>query len=519
MIEDVLLLVLAAGATAGLAQRLRVSAPLALVVVGLGASFLPGVPDYALEPEVVLYGFLPPLLFAAAWQSSVISIKQNLRAIGLLSVGLVLFTTVAVALAVHAVMPELPWAAAFALGAITAPPDAVAAIAVGRDAGLPRRLMTILAGESLVNDATALTAYRVAVASVAGGFSLMHGFGDFVIAGLGGAVLGVGLGAAAERLVILARSSVLENTLILLTPFVGYLIGEKVHASGVIVVVAAGLWLGHRAPRRLTAATRLQGTEVWRVIEFLLESIVFLLIGLQLVTVLDAVSELVIASVVVLAVVMLTRFLWVYPATYLPRLIPRVAARDAAPPWQYPTVIAWAGMRGVVSLAAAFALPEAFPERDVIVLLTFVVVIGTLLVQGLTLPRLISWLGVVGTDEQEALLHEATAQHLAATAALDRLDSLITSGEQVPEEVAQRLQSAANARRLGAWERLGGQGGAQDDSHAEPPSAVYRRLRRAMLEEERAVFISLRDRGQIDDEVMVRVQRELDLEETLLLRD
>jgi monovalent cation/hydrogen antiporter len=519
---ETLLLVAGAAAVAGVARRLSLSAPLLVVVAGLVVAFVPGVHGYELEPEVVLYLILPPLLFAAAWQSSVINFRQNARAIGLLSVGLVLFTTVVVGFAVHAVVPDLPLAAALALGAIVSPPDAVAATAVGRTVGLPRRLMTILAGESLINDATALTAYRVAVAAATvGGFSLWHGVEEFLLAGLGGAAVGLVLGLLAERLLRVLHDSLLENTLVLLVPFVGYAAAEQVHTSGVLGVVVAGLYLGHLSPRRQTAATRLQGTEVWRIIEFLLESVVFALIGLQLPTVLENLSgrptsELVVAAVVTLGVVVTARFVWIYPATYLPRLIPRIQARDPAPPWQYPTVLGWAGMRGVVSLAAAFALAADFPGRDLILFLTFVVVIGTLLLQGLTLPAVIRWLGVVGRDSQQDLIREAGAQHAAANAALERLDRELAAASEVPEDVVARLREKAELRQFGAWERLGGR---QDGNRQEPPTVAFRRLRRAMIEAEREVFVELRDRGQIDEEVLTRVQRELDLEEAILDRD
>ena len=528
MLFQTMLLVAGAAAVAGLARRLGWSAPLLLVVAGLAVSFVPGIGEYELEDEVVLYLILPPLLFAAAWQSSVINFRQNLRAIGLLSVGLVLFTTAAVGLAVYAVVPDMPLAAAFALGAIVSPPDAVAATAVGRTVGLPRRLVVILAGESLINDATALTAYRVAVASAGvAGFSVLKGFGEFLAAAGGGVVVGYLLARLVELLLKHLHDPVLENSLVLLTPFVGYAVAEQVgwhdyHGSGVLAVVVAGLYLGHHSPRRQTAATRLQGTEVWRVIEFLLESVVFALIGLQLPTVLQDLSdrppgELVVAALVTLGTVVAARFVWMYPGTYLPRLIPSIAARDPAPPWTYPTVLAWAGMRGVVSLAAAFALPSDFPERDLILFLTFVVVIGTLLLQGLTLPALIRRLGVVGREEQQDLIKEAGAQHAAANAALQRLDAELAEDGDVPEDVVARLREKAELRQLGAWERLGGQ--EAGDGYTEPPTVTFRRLRRAMIEAEREVFIEMRDRGQIDEEVLSRVQRELDLEESILQRD
>ena len=527
MLFQTLLLVAAAAAVAGVARRFGWSAPLLLVVAGIAVSYLPGVDDYDLEPELVLYFILPPLLFAAAWQSSVINFKQNLRSIGLLSVGLVLFTTLAVGFAVHAVVPDMPWAAAFVLGAIVSPPDAVAATAVGRTVGLPRRLVTILAGESLVNDATALTAYRVAVgAAVAGGFSVWHGVLEFLAAAVGGVLVGYLIAVAVEWLLQHLHDPVLENSTVLVLPFLAFAAAEELgyhgyHGSGVLAVVTAGLYLGHRSPRRQTAATRLQGTEVWRVIEFLLESVVFALIGLQLPTVLDELSDrdpgtLALAGAVALGVTIAARFVWMYPGTYLPRLVPSIAARDPSPPWTYPTVLAWAGMRGVVSLAAAFGLEADFPERDLILFLTFVVVIGTLLIQGLTLPALIRRLGVVGAEEQQDLVREAGAQHAAANAALERLDRELAGATAVPDDVVARLREKAEIRQLGAWERLGGRGA---EGSMEPPTVSFRRLRRAMIDAEREVFIDLRDRGQIDDEVLQRVQRELDLEESILMRD
>jgi CPA1 family monovalent cation:H+ antiporter len=404
----------------------------------------------------------------------------------------------------------------------------VAATAVGRSVGMPRRLITILAGESLVNDATALTALRVAVgAAVVGGFSIWTGLGEFIVAALGGVVVGLVIALLVEVLLQHLHDPVLENSLVLLLPFVTYAVAEELgrdeyHGSGVLAVVAAGLYLGHRSPRRLSAATRLQGVEVWRVIEFLLESVVFALIGLQLPTVLDELpagssGSVLVASVVVLVVTIASRFAWMYPATYL-RPLQRKESRDPPMPWTYPTVLAWAGMRGVVSLAAAFALPAGFPQRSLILFLTFVVVVGTLLIQGLTLPALIRWLGVTGTEEQQDLIREAGAQHAAANAALARLDQELAGNSFVPEDVVSRLREKAEIRQLGAWERLGGRG-TPDGAAIEPPSVSFRRLRRSMIDAERDVFIDLRDRGQIDDQVLARVQRELDLEESILMRE
>jgi Na+/H+ antiporter len=522
-LEQLLLLVAGGAAVAGAARRLGWSEPLLLVVAGLAVSFIPVVPDYKLDPEVVLYLMLPPLLFAAAWESSYVNMRGNVRAITLLSVGLVLFSTLVVGAIAHAAIPGLPLAAAMTLGAIVAPPDAVAATAIGRAVGLPRRLLVILAGESLINDATALTAYRVAVsAAVGAGFSIWSGIGQFVLAAAGGAAIGGVIALAAQWLQQRVDDPLLENTVLLLTPFIAYGLAEEASVSGVLAVVVAGLYLGHQAPSRSTYATRLQGVAVWRLIEFLLESVVFALIGLQIPAVLRELSGRSVASLLgsgglVLGVAIVARIAWVFPATYVPRwLVPRINRRDPRPPWRYPAVLSWAGMRGVVSLAAAFALEPDFPARDLILYLTFVVVIGTLIVQGFTLPALIRRLGVTGQEEAGDNLAEAAAQHAAANAALERLERLVAA-DDVPSDVVDRLREKAELRQLSAWERLGGD--AAGPGYSETPTASYRRLRRGMLEAERAVFVELRDNGRIDDEVLRRVQHELDLEEAMLARE
>lgn len=528
-----LALLIGAVAVAALARRYALSGPLILVVAGLGVSYLPGVPDYTIDPDVALLLILPPLLYSAALESSYLGIRANLRPIGLLSIGAVLFTTVAVGLTVHALIPGLGLPLSFALGAIVAPPDAVAATAIGRRVGLPRRLVTILAGESLVNDATALTAYRVAVAAAVGGsFSLLSGLGQFLLAALGGVAIGLLVAYVVTGLNRMLRDPLVENTTALLTPFVAYLAAENeyVHTSGVLSVVVAGLFIGHRSPRQSSYASRLQSRSLWRMVDFLLESVVFALIGLQLRSVVEALNagersseEVIRVAVIVTAVVIVGRFVWVFPATYLPRKFNRrIADRDPGPPWQGPFVLSWAGMRGVVSLAAAFGLPltlddgTPLPGRDVVLFITFVVVIATLVLQGFTLPALIRRLGVVAAESAADNLAEAGAQQSAADAAIARLADLLAAGaDQVPEDVVNRLRERAELRALQAWERLGDTG----PNRVETPQEAYRRLRREMLAAERAVFVELRDAGRIDDEVLRRVQEELDLEEAILARD
>ncbi|WP_308287328.1 Na+/H+ antiporter [Actinomadura parmotrematis] len=514
-------------AVAALARRFGTPAPLALVIAGLVVSFLPGVPEFELEPEIVLYVFLPPLLFSAAWQSSYYNMRDNVRSIGALSVGLVLFSTLLVGFAAYWLVPDLPLAPALVLGAILAPPDAVAAVSVAQRLGLPRRLVTILVGESLFNDATALTVFRVALAAAVGtGFSLAEGAGRFLYAAVAGAVVGLLLGPPLHWLRTRLNDPLVENSVALAAPFAAYLIAELVHASGVIAVVVSGLYLGHRFTDS-PAITRLIGHSFWKVMVFILESVVFLLIGLQLPPVLDGLSDrgwgsLAWWAAAVFGVTVLARFLWVVATSYLPLWSGRGEERWA-PDWRGRVVIGWAGMRGVVSLAAAFAIPfvtsagDPFPGRDLVLFLTFTTVLATLLVQGLTFPALIRRMRVGGGRERYAdTVAEAGAQHAAARAALDRLEELTRDDGALDADVVERLRTLAEQNQLRAWERLGG-GTGQDG--AEVPSATYRRLRREMLAAERATFVRMRDERRIDDEVLERVLHELDLEEVSLARD
>ncbi|MER5422699.1 Na+/H+ antiporter [Streptosporangium roseum] len=509
-------------AVAAVARRRGWSVPLLLVLAGLALS--PLVPEYELDPELVLLVFLPPLLYSAAIESSYLRLKAVRRPVALLSVGLVLFTTLVVGWVTHLLLPTLPLAAAFALGAIVAPPDAVAAVAVARRLGLPRKVVTILVGESLFNDATALTAYRVAIAAAMGaGITWLDATARFLSAAVGGVVLGVVLAWVLARGLVFLRDSLVENTVMLLIPFVVYLAAESVHVSGVIAVVIVGLYIGHRMP---TAAfgTRILSDAVWRVLGFFLESVVFVLIGLQLWPIMQALRgadpwHLAGMALAVFAATVLARVIWVVPSIYLPRILSRKVRRREphAPSWQNVAIVSWAGMRGVVSLAAAFALPQDFPGRDTLLFLTFVVVIGTLLIQGMSFPAIIRRLKI--SNEQEIFadnLAEAAAQQAAAAAGLARLEELVAEGAtDVHEDVVDQLRSRSERRALSAWERLGGGTGPEGE---ETPSSVYRRLRRAMLAAEREVLVRLRDEGRIDDEVLRRVMQELDFEEATLER-
>ncbi|MDQ2789484.1 MAG: Na+/H+ antiporter [Pseudonocardiales bacterium] len=517
-----ILLVLSALAVTAVSRRLRLPAPLTLVVAGLAISAIPGVPDYQLDPDLILYAILPPLLYSAALDSSAIQIRANIRPIALLAVGLVLFSTACVGLVAWWLVPGLPLGAALALAAVVAPPDAVAAVSIGRRLGLPRRVMTVLTGESLFNDATALTALRVAVAAAAGtGFSLWSGLGDFLLIAAGGVVLGAVLGRVMHQVRLRLHDARLESALGLVIPFAAYALAEEVHVSGVLAVVMTALYLGHHAPQA-GYATRLLDQAMWQAADTVLEAFVFALIGLQLPAVVQGVSggirPLLIAATAVIVTVVLARVVWMFPATYLPRvLFSRVSARDPAPRWQVPAVLSWAGMRGVVTLAAASAIPRVtnsgapFPGRSEIIFLAFCVTVATLLLHGLTLPWVIRRLGVEGHESFHDALAEADAMHAVTQAALERLDS---ASDGAPESVTSRLRKAAEHRSNSVWERLG----RPETELGEAPSVIYRRLRLAMLAAERETLVSLRDTGRINDDILTRTFHDLDLEEAMLNR-
>ena len=518
--------VVALGVTA-IARRYALSAPLLLVVVGLAMSFVPGIPVVPLDPDLVLFLVLPPLLYSAALESSTLRLRENMKRISQLAIGLVVFSTAVVGIAAWLLVPELPLASALVLGAVVAPPDAVAAASIGRRLGLQRRLMTILEGESLLNDATALTLFRVLLAvaiattTVGTGVTIAEGLGEFALAAVGGVALGAGLGWLLHRIRMRLHDGVLESSVGLLVPFAIYLLAEELHTSGVLAVVVAGLYLGHKATEA-GYATRLQDQAVWKALDTLLEALVFALIGLQLRVVVDGLGEdagrILGVSLALLVVTILARFVWVFPTIYLPRVLPKVRRAGPALPWRGPFVISWAGMRGVVTLAAAFAIPvgsettPGMPGRNVVVFAAFVITVGTLLLQGLTLPTLIRRLHVQDKGGQRDVLDEAAVKQAAAEAALARLDDL--SDDSTPQHVTEQLRTWAQHRSNGAWERLG----RSDEEIGESPSVAFTRLRREMLTAERDTFVRFRDMGRIDEGVLRDMLRELDYEEAMLDR-
>lgn len=515
---------------AALARRYDISAPLALVLVGLAGGLIPGIHGIELQPQLVMFVVLPPLLWSAGLDSSYVALRKNVRTIGMLAVGLPLATTFVVGLVAFHTVPELTLPAALALGAIVAPPDAVSATAIGRRLGLPRRIMTLLGGESLLNDATALTAYKVALAAAIGAAATWQSaLGTFALAAVGGVLVGGVIGFLIEYIRTWLDDPLVESAIGLVAPYFVYWLAEEVHGSGVIAVVVAALLLGQRSTRA-TYATRLQDDAVWKAIQLVLESFAFLMIGLQLPTVIDELtgiraSTLAIASASVLATVIAVRIAWVYFMAYVPRaMFAGIRRREERPTPAQVFIVAWAGMRGVVSLAAAFGVPMStlsgapFPGRAQLVFLTFVVVIGTLLLHGVTLPWLIKVLDVSSEAEaHQDALEEAAASTRAAKAAADRLDELLAedTGSTVQQHVGSVLSTWNDRRRNAVWERLG----RGDDDIGESPAAATRRMRLEMLAAERATFIAERDAGNINDEVLRSVLHGLDLEEAALHRE
>src|SRR3954447_10608758 len=433
-----------------IADRAGLPYPILLVLGGLGLGFVPGIPDVRLDPDVVLLIVLPPLLYSAAFFSSLRELRTNLRSISLLAVGLVLVTAGAVAVVAHAIVPGMPWEAAFVLGAIVSPTDPVAATAILQRLSAPHRAVTVVEGESLINDATALVAYSVAVtAAVSGTFSLADAGGRFVLNVVVGAAIGLGVGWVVARLRRSIENPQVEMAISVSTAYFAYLPAEALGVSGVIAAATVGVYLGWMAPKLIAPSTRLQVYGVWEVTVFFLNSFLFVLIGLQLPAILDSLSgssagDLALYAVAVAAAVILTRIVCPPLVAYVPRLLfRRIRERDPYPPWQQVALVSWNGMRGAVSLAAALALPLAtdaglpFPQRDLIIFLTFAVILVTLLLQGLSLPALIRRLDVHDDSEVQA---EAKARLKSAKAAIQRLDEL-REEEWTRDETIERMKA------------------------------------------------------------------------------
>ncbi|HEX5015656.1 MAG TPA: Na+/H+ antiporter [Candidatus Limnocylindrales bacterium] len=512
-IEAVLILLVAATVLALVARRIGIPYPILLVLGGLGLGFIPGLPTIELEPDLVFLLFLPPILFGAGYFTSVRDFKRNLRPILLLSVGLVVATMLAVAVVAQALVPGMGWAAAVALGAIVAPPDAVAATSVFQRLGVPRRVVTILEGESLVNDATALVAYRFAVvAALTGTFSIGAAGLTLVAVAAGGIAFGLLMGIVIAWALRHVDDPVFSVVLTFLAPIATYLPAERFGISGVLATVAAGIWVGRHAPREMSSAVRVAGTSAWQVLLFLINGTVFILIGAQLPSVLDALEgysagQLILLAVVICTTVIAVRILWVYPGTYVPRALSRsIRLREPYPTPRNVFIVSWAGMRGVVSLAAALALPLEFAQRDLIIFLAFAVILATLVGQGLTLPFLIRHLGIVA-DTGEAH-EEAHARMAVAEAALRRIDELEKEwgGHR---ELIEALRAQYGHRASHADPHHGD--APLDESEQE--MLEHGQIRSAVIDAEREALLEMLERGAVSDEVFRRVERDLDLEE------
>ncbi len=520
-IQILVLLLAVVAAVAVLARRLKIPPAILLVLAGVVLALVPGLPTLELAPELVLLLVLPPVIYASAVAMSWQEFRFNLRPISLLAVGCVVFTTIAVAAASHWVL-GLTWPVGFVLGAIVSPPDAMAPLSIARRMQLPRRILVILEGEGLANDATALILYRFAIATVSAGvFSFGQAAGTFAVIVIGEVLWGIGIGWLTLRMRRWVHDPRIEITLSILVPFLAYWPPEHLGGSGVLATVTAGLYTSWNGLRLISAATRLQGIFFWDLLIYLIEGMVFLITGLQARTLIDrigdhSISDLAISAIVVSAVVITTRFVWVYPATYLPRwLFPPLKRRDPSPPWQLPFVLAFTGVRGIVSLAAALAIPFAtangqhFPNRDLILFLTFSVILVTLVGQGLLLPAVIRALGLAHAGRLERhsdSVEEHKARRQGIEAAIERLDR-IASERNLSEKIVQPL-------RVRHRERL------KHIEHRSDGNEGHRKLTECHDEIERLLIATERERvnelfrsGMLKDEARRRIERELDLRE------
>ena len=524
VIQVLLLLLVVIAAVAVLAARLRVPPAILLVLTGVVLAIIPGLPTVKLAPEFVLLIVLPPLIYSSAVAMSWREFRFNLRPISLLAVGCVVFTTLATAAATHWFL-GLPWPVGFVLGAIVSPPDAVAPLAIARRMQLPRRILVILEGEGLANDATALILYRFAVAAVSVGvFSFGHAVGLFAAIVVGEILWGIGVGWLMLRLRRWVREPRIEILLSVLTPFVAYWPPEYLGGSGVLATVITGLYISWNGLRLISAETRLQGIFFWDFLIYLTEGMIFLITGLQARALIAGIrgysmTHLALSAAVVCAVVIVARFVWMFPAAYVPRwLSPALAHKDPSPPWQTPFALAFTGIRGIVSLAAALAIPlttengELFPDRDLILFLTFAVILVTLVGQGLMLPSVMRALGLANAGRREHhadRAEEFAARRLAIEAAIERLDEL-SAAHALPDGIVEPIR-ARQKDRLHALRHRSADG----ESHKRL-STLHDETERGLIAAERDLINDLYRRGKLKDEARRRIERDLDLRDAHL---
>jgi CPA1 family monovalent cation:H+ antiporter len=508
--------------TAWLARRIDIAPAILLLLAGIALAFLPGMPMLQLPPELVLLVVLPPLIYSASVAMSWREFRHSLRPIALLAVGCVIFTAFAVAAATHYLI-GLPWNVGFLLGAIVAPPDAVAPLAIARRLGIPRRVLVVLEGEGLANDATALILYRFAVLAITTGtFSLSKATGTFLAIVACEVLFGIGVGWLSLRARHYARDPQVEITLSLITPYLAYWVPEHLGGSGVISTVACGLYMSWNGPLWISAATRLQGIFFWDLVIYLIEGLLFLLTGFEMRMLYEKsksfpLGDILFATALVAIVIIIARFIWVYPATYLPRLMSRsLRERDPSPPWRWTFILSFAGVRGAVSLAAALALPyalangDAFPDRDMILFVAFGVIFVTLVGIGFSLPMVVRSLGVGDVSRSEQIAEhgaEIAARREALDAALRSLDAMIEKRD-ISDDIVSLLRARHEIRASQLPQSL--------DPETHDVSAAGTEVTRELIAVERKfIHMMLRD-GKITDETRRRIERDLDLEEASL---
>ncbi|HEY9049431.1 MAG TPA: Na+/H+ antiporter [Ohtaekwangia sp.] len=520
-IATVIVLLAVVTALAEVTDRIKIPYPILLVVAGILIGMIPGLPSISLDPDIVFLVFLPPVLYASAWNTSWPDFKAAKRPIILLATGCVIFTTCAVAWVAHMVIPGFNWAEAFVLGAIISPPDAVAAAAAIKGLSVPKRVITILEGESLVNDATGLIAYRYAVVAVTTGvFSVWDASVQFFVVALGGIVLGLLVGWIFKWIhKFTPDNPTTDTTLTFLAPFVAYLGAESIHISGVLAVVASGLYVSWNSSEVFSQQTRLQAYGSWNTVLFILNGVIFILIGLQLPEIIRNLGDNSFwawkYAIIISIAVIVGRIIWVYPGTYIPRISKKIRKREPEVNLKLTTIVAWSGMRGVVSLAAALALPltgrgtEPFPHRNLIIFLTFCVIFSTLVLQGLTLRPMINWFGLQadGKDQEEEqkarlLIASSVIEHIEENYSLSLSDEVLNQIKTKYEIRIQRLRKDQSEKKLN-----------------EAEIHEFHRLQQELLNKERKDLLQMRREGKIGDEALRRIEYELDLEETRLMLD
>jgi CPA1 family monovalent cation:H+ antiporter len=519
--ELILICLVAIGLLSILARKIRIPYPILLTVGGVVLALVPGLPAIHLEPQLVFNLFLPPLIYPAAFYTSWRDFRANLRPILFLAIALVLLTMTAIAFVFH-YLTGLPLGVGFVFGALISPPDAVAALAITHNLRVPRKIVVILEGESLVNDATSFISFRFAVAAVlTGTFSLNQALVQFLVVATGGICVGLAIGWLATQVQKRMDDPPVQTMFSLLTPYVAYFSGEALHVSGILAVVIAGMYYGWRAPRIVSGRMRLQAIPVWEMVVFVLNGVLFMLIGLELPQVihgLPATSAAGVANlaILILATIVLVRFVWMFGANFLPRLLNRAVRHGTPAPWQHTALIAWTGMRGADSLAGALAIPFAlsdgapFPGRNLILLLTFCVIFGTLVLQGLTLSPMIGWLQIV--DDRITEKEERLARLKANQAALARLDAMESLNRTKPEAV-ERLRS----EYIDRIRQLTRQS-PQKEVGTSLFSPDFEQLAWDALQTERDTIIQLRNEEAISDQALRRIQRDIDLAEARLQR-